>query len=189
MDDHQKESTLLLTNEAKKILIVVKERVLAEPGRLDMRAWTVDPGNDEFDDEFDNVTAGDYRPPCNTVGCAAGNVIVVDMLMNHGFKPAIGENMLGTGTVNEIYGYGSYGTIARDILGLDLKQSNSLFYVGSWPAKFRAPADEEGEWESNMDVARSAKWPVAGNYNVQTHEYAQVVADRIQHFIDTDGTE
>ena len=161
----------MLTEHAKKILRKVKTRVLKEPGRLDMREWA--------------ISKSDFRPPCNTVGCIAGNVLVAEML-DQGVKFKRGEDMLDRYLEQN---YEGIGMAARRVLELDEDQYNRLFFVGFWPAKFRAAKDPWGDWDLVLPMDRAVAWPVKGRLKPQGKPYAQVVANRIQHFIDTDGDE
>lgn len=114
------------------------------------------------------------RPLCGTVGCLAGNALV----LTSGLKPRKGVILfrrilkkfnIPPVSYNPSIGYwGSIEDKARKILGLEFEPSARLFYPSKWPKSFR----------TLLEKAASG-----------TPEYAQIVSDRVGFFIATGGTD
>ena len=175
------------------LLLEIRRLILEEPLRLNMRDWS------------SGITNAPVRPACDTVACIAGWAVAIDR----------GGPDLSTAT-DVLTGYfGDFEYDARCLLELTREQALRLFFVGFWPAQFRAathtykhnvhisdtPSQDEIDagyaevFTSAPDPAtylcphKVAGWPVAVNLQPQTVEYAQLVARRIDHFIATDGAE
>lgn len=102
-------------------------------------------------------------PECGTVGCI------------YGWAKAITTSLRGKELSNLVWGMeGMDGTDGRylddgaKLLGLTEPQACRLFFDCDWPARFRHALNRAKR---------------------QTPEYAQVVSDRIDHFIATEGAE
>lgn len=132
-----------------ELLQKVKAHILEEPKRLKMSQWgrKVDPFT---------------GPACGTVGCIAGWAAFLS-------KPAyIGSEAL--------YSYcdGLYSQArldAAELLDVNKRQQEYLFFVGYWPEPFRE------------------RYQIADVFPDNHTELAQITAERIDHFIATDGAE
>lgn len=114
--------------------------------------------------DMDTWANEDETVPCGTVGCI------------YGWGQALATGLRGIAVWDFIKKDPSY----KNIFGVDIPtspqapfdltfaQAQRLYYVNHWPARFRAALNRHLE---------------------QTPEYAQVVADRIDHFIKTGGEE
>lgn len=158
-----------------ELLQKVKAHILEEPRRFNLGYWggIVDPKfynellaeeDEGGDEELESVLAK-QRPPCGAVGCIAGNVCILAGLI----KPT--EHFDG-GSVYEMLD--NTQDIAADALGLDVYQAARLFFLPRW--------------------GRLAGWPSAfadrlNEAKPGSVEYAQITAERIDHFIATNGAE
>lgn len=160
----------------------LEQYMLEEPKRFNLSYWGVHIDPKLYDDESyeakSNLTrmSGDtllyshisdmfkQKPPCGTMGCLAGNYLVMRELV----KPSSYCDS------TEVYTFAAdTDQLAADALGLDRDQMRRLFYPNEsryhgWPA----------EWQEKLDATKPG-----------TLEYAQVAVDRIEHFIATGGEE
>ncbi len=101
------------------------------------------------------------NPPCNTVGCVAG------------WSIALEKNLRGNDLATE---FSIEHQAIKLLLGVTEPASahygimGKLFYISSWPTEFRA---------------RMQRWNGSHVVDPGTPEYAQIVSDRIDGFIDS----
>lgn len=159
-----------------ELLRKVQKAILEEPLRINMDNWAFTPGEQELMDQ---------TPRCGTVGCIAGWTIAIQFNL----FDSDGDDTLAD------YG-GCYEMAAMSELGLSNVQSNRLFYPHLWPEKFRLALDiRRGEGDHDPKYPHSSRlispggslWEIGKRAG--TPEYAQIVADRIEHFIQTEGEE
>lgn len=161
--------TMALTEHSIKMLCQLQRYILAEPKRFNLSLWGIscDPkaykklhATDE-----DAKVLKKQRPPCGSVGCLAGNVLV----MTGKIVPS--RHFDG----KEIYDFPETSPdLAQQRLGLDDEQARRLFYLTrwgfhlGWPDKFARRLDQ---------------------CSPGTKAYAKVASDRIDHYIATGGEE
>lgn len=156
-------------NELKKFIGRV-------PEKLNMDDWgsVCDPN---FYEEADMQSAVvDQRPPCGTVGCLAGNTVIMAGIV----KP---RALFDGGTVYELEG--ETPRDARDYLEITEEQADRLFYLKSWNYGLGVVNDEEGNpagWPDEFEERLS-------KYQPGTSGYLRATLDRIDHFIATFGDE
>lgn len=159
-----------------ELLEKVKAHILEEPRRFNLDYWggIVDPNfyndlyeaDDDSDGEIESILAK-QRPPCGAVGCIAGNVCILAGIV----KPSERFNK------NYIYELPQNTLeLAAEALGIEYQQAARLFYLSKW------------------DRAQGNGWPEPFESRLEecdpgTLEYAQVTAERIDHFIKTNGAE
>jgi hypothetical protein len=152
-----------------KTLRELEKYILEEPKRFNMSFWglTVDPNY------YDKVKKTGYlsseesalvkqKPTCGTVGCMAGNLCV----MTGKIKPKIHFNGA------QVYHFPhNTALLASEILGISPYEGEKLFMLSSWTT------DGNG-WPVNFSTKLMT-------YSPGTKQYAQVVVDRIEHYIAT----
>lgn len=134
-----------------KLLQEVARQILASPAQLNMSMWFVvtDPCGDRLEHGSASIARNPALSPvsnCQTTACIAGWTCALRPELVQGPDAA---------------------SAAQRLLGLDMSQSQRLFYKGSWPNRFVV----------NYDTSPS---PAAR---------ARVTAERIEHFIATGGAE
>lgn len=145
-----------------ELLERVKAHILEEPRRFDMSTFVARASDPSL------LLAPDMRPACGTVACIAGWAV----FLSSGLPKKITEDL-----------YESIESHAAGLLGLGLEagdlddeeddpdgesEVSRLFYVPNWPAEFR----RRYRHTENDPTAR-----------------ARVAADRIDHFLKTNGAE
>jgi hypothetical protein len=115
-----------------KLLLKVRDRILAEPEHFDMAEYFLDQ-------------------PCGTTACIAGWT-----------KAIVTRQSLKNCRRSHIWAF------ARNALGINEEQAKKLFYDDHWPHPF------------DFNYAEA---------NDNAKELAQIAADRINHFIATNGEE
>ena len=149
-----------------ELLNKIKSHVLEEPKRVWMGDWRIRWGDQtEISVGMRRGIDWEYllqlsKPSCGTTACIAGWAVELGGDGDmKGFPYELRGRKLGF----------PYELRGRKLLGLNsYAQSDRLFYVASWPEQFR----------KRLAVAPP-----------QSHEYAQVVADRIDWFVKTEGRE
>ena len=126
-----------------KMLRKVQEFLLEEPRRFDMANWLTKASSADILE----------MPPCGTACCIAGAAVIV----NSGKTPA---------PMLEKRGF-MVESNAGKILGLTYAQKDRLFFVNSWPSRFKR-------------AYRRAATPLGR---------ARAGVRRIEHFIKTKGKE
>jgi hypothetical protein len=139
----------MLSPRAVEILRTVQKRITEEPRRLYMEDWGL-----KVSPEFDN------NPPCGTVACIAGHVMLLtpegrqylkDM---HDLDVTEKGVMLGEETVRR--GFGSEaGDFAKNLLGLTSEQVATLFFADRWPQPFHEMWLEAHGHEAEVKVANA----------------------------------
>ena len=114
-----------------KLLKKIREKILTEPGQFAMQNWFTTEDELRYSagglDDLDRPKI----PNCGTAACIGGWAVVLGKKSARG-KPA---------TAARVYGHGA--DTARELLGLGLGEEEhfdggaALFYVTSWPAKYR----------------------------------------------------
>lgn len=139
----------------------IQAAILVQPLRINMGHWALDKA---FQKRLQQ------EPPCGTVACIAGWAVAL--------SKKIMEDDLFYIDLNG----GSIEHQAITELGIDLGQASRLFFTISWPRKFRDRinlyAINTRSWMDYHDI-----YP--DSVSAGTPEYAQVVSDRIDHFIST----
>ncbi len=158
-----------LSGDTIKKLREVSKTILAEPKRINMHGFgtAVDP---------DRAEESELYPPCNTKGCIAGWAIFNN-------RPRLWEKVLNA-TATSISGKAFIEDFYRPekmairILGISKEQAMRLFYFEDWGFEYK------GEYLG---------WPnkFVSRYNkAKTDKIrAKVTAERIEHFIKTNGAE
>lgn len=156
-----------------KLLRRIQKQILLKPYQFEMTAWFVD--NSRLKEKGEKVTKaynGKPIPNCGTAGCIAGWALTLGLKFKKlrnaivKFKKSIGE--VYTELEHDINK--KIADKAQELLKLDTKQANRLFYVDNWPNKFVAGIDK---WNAFSALSKE--------------EQAQVASDRIDHFINTAG--
>ena len=122
--------------------------------------------SDHLDPKKDRPT---QVPECGTIGCIFGWIVAAERMKT----VPIGQQLLDP---SEYWSLKSIGATLIDLFEYDPIVTR-LSDVPHWPIKFRGNL----RWDSD--------WGVVGNPPVGSPEYANVVAARIRHFIQTDGAE
>jgi hypothetical protein len=172
----------------KELLMKVAKHVLAEPNRLDMNHLLIKdliPGGHYMyadDDDSDHDV-----PPCGIVGCIAGWSVVISS----------GDDVIKRSI--EYWGAGTKALeltpVQADRLFREPKRAGRAYWFG--------PADEEGshgsddpddyDEDGNVRPWKSTGWPTqfSTRYTAakSARERAIATAERIIHFIKTDGEE
>lgn len=135
-----------------ELLLKVKAVILEEPKRVDMDLWIRECAEGE-----------NNGPACKTVGCISGWAVLIDGMRAWRVKRPLTvlRRMRKSG------GPGADGfQSGRELLALNLRQANALFFDNEWPSDLRRRLADE----------------YSG-----TPEYAAVVAEAIDRFIACDG--
>ncbi len=154
-----------------KRLRKIKKLILEEPKRINMSEGILSPKEKEKS----------LEPKCGTVGCIAGWAYSLEMLKRHGKRSPM--------QLKKLFGYVGWETVAAtgsEYLGLDYYQHHKLFYPAQWPDKFLPPYTG---WKESISTGTNLRGKTGEIFSPQTPGYAQVVADRIEYFISTGGTE
>ncbi len=142
-----------------RLLKKVRDKILENPTQVNMDHWY-----------------GWYNPSeteikgCGTAGCICGWAVALQD------KKTLAEENEAVKSKTPEMGYSTFAKLmeklGREALGLTKSQANRLFYV---------------------ETDGSAKWPIdlaeALDGSTNPESYAQVVADRIDRFIETKGKE
>jgi hypothetical protein len=163
-----------------ELLQKVKAHILEEPKRFNLHYWggIIDPSfygslGEKIDDYGpDDIETAIHKqhPPCGAVGCIAGNILILAGQI----KPT--EHYQGIG----VYKFPENTLeLAADALGIDEAQAKRLFFLYEW---------------GRMHQGRTVGWPEPFEDRLYdatpgTLEYAQITAERIDHFIATNGAE
>lgn len=143
-----------------RLLRKVQRVILREPARLCMGGWL-------------SVMSGltnHEGPSCGTVGCIAGWAALLD-------KPRMRSYRDMAASVNRFDGR-STKEQAKDALGITEEQSERLFHVGGWPAKY-----SEAYKNSDPDFKAGAEaW-----FRTLNRRRARIAAARIERFIRSKG--
>lgn len=148
----------------KKLLRKIRDHILETPKHMNMILFAGDTTNCDIN----YAEAKKYT--CNSVGCIAG------------WACFLGPKTIGTVPYWEIEDK------AEELLQLAPQadwavpsMGGKLFYVEGWPLKFkkRLLNDPEGDWGDPENL----------KFKPGSKRYAKVVADRIDHFIETKGAE
>jgi hypothetical protein len=161
-----------LSKKAVALLRKVQAAITEEPNRLVMGSWGIQRLGQKF------VVTSDYNPKkqekrtlpaCGTVGCIAGWTAICGLPKKE--VPSITINGIEMVNVSEI---DDVEKKAIDLLGLDSKQAQRLFFLRSWPIvqSFGYESWPE-EFDKAYGKAKTAK------------ERAKVACERIDHFIAT----
>ncbi len=107
-----------LTEKGKELLLRVKDRILEEPARIRMYEWYNGPSRMDY---LDRYTLHAAIPPCNTVACIAGWMLIEG------------------GKIDQLEANPWADTILQDALDLIYEdgtgpRSARLFLPDSWPA-------------------------------------------------------
>jgi hypothetical protein len=156
----------------------VKKYIFEVPARLNMAFWgaTKNPDQDapvavvtENGEILKTYSAqvmvsalNEQNPPCGSFGCLAGEICIMANLIKPDFETEGGKTAA-------YYAFGSSAMVlAADWLGVNNREASKLFFL---------PAMNINEhWPYDFDVALDQCKP-------GTVEYAQVVANRIDHYI------
>lgn len=154
----------MLTEFCRRRLTEIKAAILAEPKRIHTHQLI---GVSHSSIRFEHMSP----PSCGTTGCIAGWALALECE-----KPTDVYGMLGAKPSSGHAGHAGHAGLlnytsdpqqeAMDLLGLNEYQAGSLFFVGSWPPVYQLRIYDA----------------VTGS-----PDYAIVVADRIQAFIDSNG--
>ena len=143
-----------------ELLQRIKAHVLEEPKRIYMGDWNY---RIDAGEEYEIEGATLVGPACGTVACICGWAIQLSDAELNDADSARGQGPTGKRLL-DLSGSPWYPEKDSD----EFSQAQRLFHEICWPEEFRARLQ---------------------NAPVQSQEYAQVVADRIDHFIATDGRE
>ena len=110
---------------------------------------------------------------CNTTACIAGHIVCQA-------KGLTVDQAANDDTVAE----SSIGSLAQQLLGLESGAGVTfrLFYADCWPEPF------QGRYENLLTDLGDLKPSLGGPWDVHV-QAARIAADRIEHFIETDGAE
>lgn len=147
-----------------ELLKKVKAHILEEPMRVYMGDWYIRLS--EYDGEMFEVDDDILMPPaCGTVACICGWAAELSGSESKG--GSAGKRLLGLdGSPWFPESSRPHSSRPRQLADTPHSQAQRLFFNECWPAEFRDRLKQ---------------------FKPQTPEYAQVVADRIDHFIATDG--
>lgn len=148
-----------LTKKGKELLLRVRERILEEPARIRMAEWYNGPEHMGY---IESATPHARVPPCNTVACIAGWVVIEGGTVNSDY---LAEQRSNIGFCNQIPVLATeliYGPEHEILSPARMK----LFHEDRWP---------DDLYYRIMDL------------NSGTPEYAAVVAAAIDRWIVADG--
>lgn len=147
-----------------KLLKRIQRAIKRRPAQFNMDRWF---------SQHPNV------PHCGTTACLAGWALTLDARKAHQkasplkaarqFLESCGERQRTYIRVGGLYNFRMVEQGAM-LLEISKEQAEKLFFVHNWPSNFR------NEYQSNVDFNHQLK-------------AAQIVSDRIDHFIKTDGKE
>jgi hypothetical protein len=149
-----------LSDKAVEILREVQKKITEEPRRLSMGDWG-------FALPKSTAAANIHLPPCGTVACIAGHVVLSTPIGRTWLTECgISVNEKGEVLTFDRHFPGGAQEVAAWILGLTDHQSSELFYNDYWPDDF---------------MVRYAEAVRAGDQKL----VAKVACERIDHLIET----
>jgi hypothetical protein len=147
----------------------LEQYILVEPRRFDMTTWVITKDSDKDKGYLRILEA--QSPPCGTVGCLAGNAIVMD----GEYKlrvPKYGDTVLAYRIKSKKYSDSWIPELAQEKLHLTDSECSRLFFIPQMGHAYRGKG-----WPAKFGKAYMAE--------TDLQKKAEIAVDRIEHLIAT----